>query len=84
MQRLAAKELAHTRPVPLTRLLHACASYTPLTRLLHPPLTRLLHASYTPFTRLLHASYTPKALTIMHRLATKDMAQACKSSIVGV
>jgi len=76
MQRLAAKELAHTRPVPFTRLLHACTSYTPL--------TRLLHASYTPFTRLLHASYTPKALTIMHRLATKDMAQACKSSIVGV
>ena len=66
MQRLAAKELAHTRPVALTRLLHACASYTPL--------TRLLHTFYTPLTRLLHASYTTKALTIMHRLAAKDMA----------
>ncbi len=63
----------------VTRLLHACSSYTPIGTDqvtgqkgpsaglamenvpvgLGPPLTRLLHASYTPLTRLLHASYTP-------------------------
>ncbi len=36
--------------------------HPPLTRLSHAshtPLTRLLHVPYTPLTRLLHASYTP-------------------------
>ncbi len=47
---------------PLTRLLHA--SYTPLARLLHASCTtrtRLIHASCPPLARLLHASSMPLA-----------------------
>jgi hypothetical protein len=52
----------------MTHLLHACASYPPLTRLY------LLHASYTPvpLTRLLHACISSATAAVRDMFYTGD------------
>jgi hypothetical protein len=67
---------------PLTRPRYSCAACKVLGRVrgvseacTRPPLTRLLHASYTPpLTRLLHASYTPGIYQVANNAFSLDTA----------